>query len=189
MTDEGRGWLGDDFNRWTTDHCVLHEVAPGEAHNKLSLVERRHQVLRKAIEVYLDDLKLEGPDGIREALCYIMPQINATPAAGGFSPTQWLLGRQIALPGDLAQERLAPVHLDGPAGFETLLQRRTSAKRALLQADTDQKLRRALLRRYEGINLPLEVGQLAYFWRDARAPDLRAPGNGGPIFTWFWLFF
>ena len=45
-----------------------------------------------------------GPDAndIRQALCYVLPQVNATPSVGGFSPTQWLLGKQITLPGELA---------------------------------------------------------------------------------------
>jgi len=52
------------------------------------------------------------------------------------------------------------------------LKRRNAAKQALLQAETDRKLRRAMLRKYQGTNLPLEVGQLCFFWRDAKAADL-----------------
>ena len=43
---------------------------------------------------------------------------------------------------------------------------------AIVQADVDQKLRRALLRKYAGTNLVLQPGQKCFFWRDARAPDL-----------------
>ena len=135
-------------------------------------MERRHQVLRKAIEVYLDDMGLNDANGIRQALCYVLPQVNATPSAGGFSPTQWLLGKQITLPGELALDRMTPAQLDGHDGFEQMLRRRNAAKQALLQAETDRKLRRAMLRKYQGTNLPLEVGQLCFFWRDARAADL-----------------
>ena len=39
-------------------------------------------------------------------------------------------------------------------------------KLPFLQADTDQRLRRALLRRYAGENIPLTVGQTCFFWRD-----------------------
>ena len=171
-TDEGRGWLGAEFNSWTSTHGILHEVAPGEAHQKLALVERRHQILRKAIEVYMQDMSLMGTNGIRQALCYVLPQINATPSVGGFSPSQWLLGKQIRLPGDLALDRMTPAQLDGHEDFEMLLKRRTAAKQALLHAETDNKLRRAMLRKYQGTNLPLEVGQLCFFWRDAKAADL-----------------
>ena len=57
--DEGRGWCSDEFASWTT-----HEVFPGEAHTRLSVVERRHQVLRNSVEVFMRDLSLTGVDGI-----------------------------------------------------------------------------------------------------------------------------
>ena len=47
------------WRAWTTSWGIDHQVAPGEAHERLALVERRHAVLRKAIEVYLNDRKLE----------------------------------------------------------------------------------------------------------------------------------
>ena len=68
VTDEGRGWLSDPMALWTDEHSIHHDVAPGEAHTRLSLVERRHAVLRKSIEVYMQDLQLHGADGIRSAL-------------------------------------------------------------------------------------------------------------------------
>ena len=110
----------------------------------------------------MQDMAVTGTNGIRQALCYVLPQINATPSVGGFSPSQWLLGKQIRLPGDLAFERMTPAQLDGHDDFEMLLKRRTAAKQALLQAETDRKLRRAMLRKYQGTNLPLEVGQLCF---------------------------
>ena len=53
VTDEGRSWLGASMEAWTTSWGIEHQVAPGEAHERLALVERRHAVLRKAIEIYL----------------------------------------------------------------------------------------------------------------------------------------
>lgn len=49
---------------------------------------------------------------------------------------------------------------------------RNAAKQALIEAETDSKLRRALLRKYQGNNIPLKVGQRCYYWRDARQGDL-----------------
>ena len=37
MTDEGRPWLGRAMDEWTTAHNIEHEVAPGEAHERLAL--------------------------------------------------------------------------------------------------------------------------------------------------------
>ena len=45
---EGRGSLGEQFQNWSTDRMIEHLVAPGEAHERLGLVERRHTILRKA---------------------------------------------------------------------------------------------------------------------------------------------
>ena len=62
------------------------------------------------------------------------------------------------------------MHLDVP--FEDELSKRAVAKMAIVQAEMDQKLRRALLRKYAGTNTVLHPGQPCFFWRDAQAPDL-----------------
>ena len=172
LTDEGRGWCSDAFSEWCGNHSVEHLVAPGEAHNRLGVVERRHAVLRKAVEIYMTDLNLDDIDGLRQALTYVIPQSNAQPTVAGFSPTQWVLGFQPNAPGQLSAEGLNPTHVDGSDNFARVLHRRAAAKSALAQADIDRKLQRALLRKYEGTNQPLEPGQLCYYWRDARAGDL-----------------
>ena len=172
LTDEGRGWAGDQFQEWTTDHFVEHIIAPGEAHSRLALVERRHAILRKAVEVYMQDLGLRDQDGLRQALTYVIPQLNAQPTVAGFSPSQWLLGHQPQLAGDLLSDNLGPNHLSGSLGFEEALKRRAAARMAITQAETDRKLRRALLRKYKSQFGPLQLGQSCFYWRDARAADL-----------------
>jgi hypothetical protein len=44
---------------------IEHQVAPGEAQTRLSLVERRHAVLRKAAEVWMEDQKMVSVDGLK----------------------------------------------------------------------------------------------------------------------------
>ena len=107
---------------------IEHMVAPGEAHERLGLVERSHAVLRKAIEVYLHDLGLSGPSGIKESLVYVVPQINNTTNVAGFSPSQWVLDYQPHVPGDLLSDGLGPQLLDGNSSFEDNLSRRNAAK-------------------------------------------------------------
>ena len=170
ITDEGRGWLNDSFGEWTDAQSIQHLVAAGEAHEQLALVERRHAVLRKAVEVFLMDFGLEGGNAIRQALAYVVPQINNTPSTSGYSPAQWVLGQSPNFPGELLGTNLTPVHLDVP--FEDELSKRAVAKMAIVQAEMDQKLRRALLRKYAGTNTVLHPGQPCFFWRDAQAPDL-----------------
>ena len=90
---------------------------------RLALVERRHAVLRKSCELYLRETAQEGGSAIREALVYVVPQLNAQPNASGYSPSQWLLGRQPHFPGDLLNPHLSPLHLEGSKGFEDELQK------------------------------------------------------------------
>ena len=150
---------------------ILHTVVPGEAHTRMGAVERRHQVLRKAVEIFLNDKGLANVDGLRQALAYVLPQVNSSPTVAGYSPTQWVLGYQPDFAGDLTSEGLNPSHLEG-ADFEKTLEMRSAAKMALIKADQDQRLRRALLRRYSGTNVVLQPGQVCWYWRDARAADL-----------------
>ena len=170
VTDEGRGWLSAVFQEWTDRLAVHHVVAPGEAHEQLALVERRHAVLRKALDIFMNDYGTSGCNAIREAISYVVPQLNANPSTSGFSPSQWVLGQQPSFPGELLGSSLAPMHLE--ANFEDELNKRNAAKIAIIHADTDQRLRRALLRKYAGTNTPLQPGMKCFYWRDARAADL-----------------
>ena len=147
-------------------------MAPGEAHARLGTVERRHQMLRRAVEIFLYDRGLNTKEGIKTALSYVVPQMNSMCTVAGFSPAQWVLGYQPQFSGDLLSEEIAPSQLGGSQTFEETLSLRTSAKMALIRADEDQRLGRALLRRYAGTNVLLQPGQQCWYWRDARASDL-----------------
>ena len=115
------------------------------------------------------DLDLHGPDGIRTALTYILPQLNAQPTVSGFSPAQWLLGYQptvLLIILTRSHRCICPVVPPSKKLCGGEVQQR------ILQADTVQRLRRALLRRYAGDNIRLAVGQTCFFWRDAQRADL-----------------
>ena len=70
------------------------------------------------------------------------------------------------LPGGLAQDGLSAAQIGDHDQFEHLLRQRAAAKKALISADVDAKLRRALLRQYQGADVPPQVGQKCFFWRD-----------------------
>ena len=84
VTDEGRGWASDEMKEFLSDLGITHSMAPGEAHTRLGAVERRHQLLRKSVEIYLHDRGLNTKDGIKTALSYIIPQINSSCTVAGF---------------------------------------------------------------------------------------------------------
>ena len=180
LTDEGRGWASDEFQEWANAHMVEHLIAPGEAHTRLALVERRHAVLRKAVEIFMADLGLTDRDGLRQALAYTIPQLNSSATVAGYSPSQWLLGYQPQLAGELLADSIGPAHLEGNQSFEETLKRRAAARNAITAAEVDRKLRRALLRKYQRQQGPLTLGQNCFYWRDSRASDLKKIRWHGP---------
>ena len=51
-------------------------------------------MIRRAIEIYMDDLNIDKAANIKEGPTYIVPQLNATPSVAGFNPAHWVLGFQ-----------------------------------------------------------------------------------------------
>ena len=131
------------------------------AHERLSIVERRHAVLRKALEVYCDEYKHFNAAGIKEALVYVVPRLNAVTSVSGFSPSQWVLGYQPQLSGSLLTERLNPAQFGGHEDFEINLARRSTAQKAMIEAD--RRLRKALGAKYRGLNSEYSLGQKVWF--------------------------
>jgi hypothetical protein len=66
--------LLDGMKEFLADLGVAHNMAPGEAHTRLGTVERRHQMLRRAVEIFLYDRGLNNKEGIKTALSYVVPQ-------------------------------------------------------------------------------------------------------------------
>ena len=70
----------------------MSEPAPGEAHARLGIVERRHMVLRDALEKYMEYEQIsKTKDDIRDALTYVAPAINQLTYNKGYTPSQWVL--------------------------------------------------------------------------------------------------
>ena len=67
--DEARCFCADAMVTMLGNRNIELQVAPGEAHNRLGIIERRHVVFRTACENYLDNENLEKTrDNIKEAI-------------------------------------------------------------------------------------------------------------------------
>ena len=152
--DEATGW-GSDL-----------KVSPGQVHNRTSIVERRHQLLRRALQIYLDDNQISGIDAIQEALAWVVPSLNQHTFVNGFTPVQLALGQQPNLPGLMSDERTTPVQLSEDAKLRKTLDCRAQAQQACAKADVDVKLRRAMLRHFRGQEADLAAGERCLYWRE-----------------------
>ena len=100
--DDHRGWASETLRTWASDHGIQLEISPGQAHTRLSVIERRHQVLRRGLELFLaQEPQPDKPvsEQLARAICYVIPQINNSPNVQGYSATQWAMGVQPRMPG------------------------------------------------------------------------------------------
>ncbi|CAE7334635.1 RE2, partial [Symbiodinium microadriaticum] len=138
LPDSHRSWGSDEMMHFTTEHGIELVISPGEAHERLAQLERRHQVLRRAVELYLEDNPPtgSGPESLIEALTLMVPQLNQSLSVGGFSPTQWVLGYQPTVPGSLLDSNVNYSHLDPSTAFHYKMECRVRAATAVVKADT-----------------------------------------------------
>eukprot|EP00435_Cladocopium_sp_Y103_P020900 s3002_g5.t1 len=203
QVDEHRAWSSDEMREWCTEQGIQLAISPGQSHTRLAILERQHQVTRRAVSIFLQSnpTVAADDDGLITALNYVAPQINRTPNVCGFSPIQWTLGYTPHIPGLLMEEQTGdnPAHLPSQRFMEKLRLQQETAK-AMPEADGDRRLRRALLRKSMGKQAILGPGDLYYYWRYAptgstaklrwRRPAtviMREPGLSGPNTDVHWL--
>ena len=165
--DEAKGWAAAVLRDWASQHNVTLEIAPAECHNWLGSVERKHQVVRRALEIYMDAKGERNLSNLKEALVYTPGQVNQLSFTRDFTPEQWVTGRTpmstTSLSADLWNPGADP--MDEPTTFAETQRRRLDAQRAFLQADCDARLRRAMNKLYRENHDDVAVGQKVWFWR------------------------
>ena len=141
-------------------------MPPAESHNWLGVV-------RRALELYMDDSGGHTLSVLKDAAIYVPPKINGMSFTRGFTPTQWVLGKTPQQDLSLMSELYNPGvdNIDETTHFANIQQKRLQAGIAFLKADSDAKLRRAMNQKfYEGKDKVL-VGQRCWYWR------IQGPGH------------
>ena len=134
-------------------------------------VERRGGTWKLAAGRTIDHVQLSGKRDI-DLLCSLVTQArNAIPNATGYSPSQWVLGRQptlfgstLAAPHALASHMLLDSHPD-LAKRAALMK---SCQLANINLDRSERLRRALTRQSRPTRGPFLPGHQVYFWNRAK---------------------
>ena len=179
QVDEHRSWSSDTMKDWTSQHSIQLMISPGQAHERLAILERRHHVIRRALELFLMEAGDFSAEGIIQAINYVLPQVNRMPNVQGYSPLQWTLGYNPHVPGLLMEENLQLPQLHPTQAFRQKLAYQSTATQVIAKANNDERLRRALLRQHVGNQSPLSTGDLCYYWRDSPHQ-----GHAGPKILW-----
>ena len=91
--DEAKGWASKHVREWCSSRGMSLEVQPAEQHSWLGVVERKHQVIRRALELYQDEIGRHDLHALKEAAIYVPHAINQHSFRKGFTPQQWVFGR------------------------------------------------------------------------------------------------
>ena len=84
--DEWSGWGSDEMAQWGGEHAIEMRISPGQAHTRTSVVERRHQLLRKSLSIFMAENKLYTLDGLHQALSWTVPCLNQSTFVNGYTP-------------------------------------------------------------------------------------------------------
>ena len=60
--------MADAFITWAENHDIELKISPGQVHIRTSVVERRHQLLRRAVQIYINNNEIAGVDALHDAL-------------------------------------------------------------------------------------------------------------------------
>ena len=122
---------------------------------QLGQVERHGDIWKKMVKKLVWAEQLAGKELMIHATSAINQAKNTMVRKSGFSPSQWVLGRSIRLPADLADDseavRLGALSLSTTptSRFYLKSKLRFLAREAFVQASNSEALKRAELRRGE----------------------------------------
>eukprot|EP00438_Fugacium_kawagutii_P011914 Skav221382 [mRNA] locus=scaffold7016:18304:23637:- [translate_table: standard] len=180
--DEAKGWSSKHVREWASSRGIILEIQPAEQHSWLGVVERKHQVIRRALELYQDDYGEHSLAALKEAATYVPHAINQTTFVKGFTPQQWVLGKSMTHVHGLTSEIFNPGQepIDEADAFSKIQKKRSQAQMAWIKADTDAKLRRAFNQKFVDIKDEVVVGQKVWYWRVAGTGILQKAKWRGP---------
>ena len=148
--------------------------AEKEAAHQIGRCERHGGILKEMVSHAVQSRNVVGGQHIRMVVsecCFVK---NNRINNGGFSPSQWVLGRMpveiCSLTTEQGQEELG-VHeeiLTGENQFAQQLNIRQAAKESFAHVDSSQKVRTALTRRSTPLRGPYHPGDLLCFHREGR---------------------
>ncbi|CAE7224139.1 RE2, partial [Symbiodinium sp. CCMP2456] len=164
---ENRGQL----QKLMTAHGVLLRYIGVESPYQLGRGERHGGILKEVIKALVTSRQLRGRQNMEFAVTESVGIKNHRVNHNGFSPSQWVLGRN---PPDLESlttlvpEAKLGIHqeiLDGETSFAQQMMIRGAAKEAFSQVDSSQRIRAAMLRKSTPGRGPFHMGDLVCFHR------------------------
>ena len=151
-----------------------------EAPYQIGKVERLGDIWKKIAAKVIETRNVRGLQGMRRMSYEVNNVVNEMRRNGGFSPAQWVLGRQprysAAEQGDEDTAGMIGAHqerADPTTIFAERMRMRHEAKKAFIHHDSSQRVSKALLRKAAPRGMNYRVGDLVSFQREQGASNRR----------------
>eukprot|EP00439_Symbiodinium_sp_Y106_P018541 s4730_g2.t1 len=133
------------------------------------LTERKSGVWKVAFQKAMLDSGPRTKQEIQELVDNVNIAVNTMTRKDGYSPCQHLFGRDLRVPGMISTEYDPVINsgiVQGESVFERRMAFRNAARKAFLEADSDNRLRKALEHRTRPERGPFLPGSMVYFFEN-----------------------
>ncbi|CAK0841380.1 unnamed protein product, partial [Prorocentrum cordatum] len=170
------GALSELFQSFNTVQLPI----AGQAHRQLGRVERQGAWWKELAARTIEHSSIRGEDEMRTLAIMVSGAKNSLRRRAGFSPAQWVLGRDPKMPGDVVDDTANYSAHSLAANGENIRRRyaiRTAARESFMRMQNDDQLRRAMLARARTVATPLSVGEMCYVFRQVKKKEQREQHN------------
>ncbi|CAE7448719.1 GIP, partial [Symbiodinium sp. CCMP2592] len=146
-------------------------------------VERHGDIVKDMLARMDTQAPIINDDTFDQALLQVFQAKNALVRHQGYSPEQIVLGKSVRVPGSLTSDEDLSSHaitegLDLEAEqHRQRLELRCQARRVFWEADNNQAIRRAILRRSNPVRGPYRPGDWVLYWLRKSSPNRLAAGR------------
>ena len=140
----------------------------------LGKVERRGGLAKAVIRKTVAGVRTVGPEALRSVIQECIAVKNSTMNVSGFSPAQWVLGRNPREPGTLTDEDAwndigaMEGKFNGSDAFAVRQKSSIEAKKAMVKLDTSRRIQKALTKNASPAKEQYCTGDYVVYRRDAQ---------------------
>ena len=174
VIDNASALCSDQFAKFMQSQDTHLRVVAAYAHWQMGKTERHGETIQQILNKYDHDHKIDSAEDFQQAIRQCCQAKNALSRIKGYTPEILVLGKSRPLPGSLCEDAPTASQFladsDTPEGiqFRQQLLKRESARKAFVEADNSERLRRAFLRRQRPARGFYTGGTLIMFWRPGR---------------------
>ena len=170
-TDPAREYTSEKFLGKLQEYGIQVKTTARDSHWQLGRTEVHGSIIKRMLERMDAEVPINTSEEFREGLVQAFCAKNALSRVKGYTPEQAVLGISRKLPASITSDSQQASHLLAAGEtsesdqFRQSLERRSRARRAFIEADNCNSLRRAMLRRNRPLREPYEEGDWVLYWR------------------------